>query len=84
MTSPPLLIVGHGTRSDDGVAEFTRFVERVGSLTGDRIPAVAGGFIELSRPSVADAVTRLTQAAAPGSPIGRGPARPHRRRARQG
>jgi sirohydrochlorin cobaltochelatase len=56
---PPLLIVGHGTRSDDGVAEFTRFVERVGSLTTDRIPAVAGGFIELARPSVADAVTRL-------------------------
>ena len=56
---PPLLIVGHGTRSAAGVAEFTRFTERVGSRAGERIPAVAGGFIELARPSVADAVTRL-------------------------
>ena len=28
-TSPPLLLVGHGTRSDAGVAEFTRFVGQV-------------------------------------------------------
>ena len=55
---PPLLIAGHGTRSAAGVAEFTRFTERVGSRAGERIPAVAGGFIELARPSVADAVTR--------------------------
>ena len=67
--APPLLIVGHGTRSDEGVAEFTRFVERVGSLTRGRIPAVAGGFIELSRPSVADAVTRLTRPRPPGRPM---------------
>ena len=59
MTSPPLLIVGHGTRSAAGVAEFTRFVERVGFRAQGRIPAVDGGFIELARPSVADAVTRL-------------------------
>jgi len=56
---PPLLIAGHGTRSAAGVAEFARFTERVGSQAGERIPAVAGGFIELARPSVADAVTRL-------------------------
>jgi sirohydrochlorin cobaltochelatase len=62
VTTPPLLIVGHGTRSAAGVAEFTRFVERVASRTGGRIPAVDGGFIELARPSVADAVTRLTSA----------------------
>jgi sirohydrochlorin cobaltochelatase len=54
-----LLIVGHGTRSAAGVAEFTRFVERVGLRARGRIPAVDGGFIELARPSVADAVTRL-------------------------
>ena len=59
MTSPPLLIVGHGTRSTAGVAEFTRFVERVAARAAGGIPAVDGGFIELSRPSVADAVTRL-------------------------
>jgi sirohydrochlorin cobaltochelatase len=67
--APPLLIVGHGTRSAEGVAEFTRFVARVGSRTGDRIPAVDGGFIELSRPSVADAVTKLTSPGAPGNPM---------------
>jgi sirohydrochlorin cobaltochelatase len=59
VTSPPLLIVGHGTRSAAGAAEFTRFVGRVGSRTRGRIPAVDGGFIELARPSVAGAVTRL-------------------------
>jgi sirohydrochlorin cobaltochelatase len=58
-TSPPLLLVGHGTRSDAGVAEFTRFVGRVRARTRDRVPAVDGGFIELARPSVADAVARL-------------------------
>ena len=64
MTSPPLLLVGHGTRSDAGVAEFTRFVGRVRARTRGRIPAVDGGFIELARPSVADAVARLV---APGA-----------------
>jgi sirohydrochlorin cobaltochelatase len=52
-----LLLVGHGTRSDAGVAEFTRFVARV--RAAGRAGAVAGGFIEMSRPSVADAVARL-------------------------
>jgi sirohydrochlorin cobaltochelatase len=59
VTTPPLLIVGHGTRSAAGVAEFTRFVARAGARARGRIPAVDGGFIELARPSVADAVTRL-------------------------
>jgi sirohydrochlorin cobaltochelatase len=59
VTTPPLLIVGHGTRSAAGVAEFTRFVARAGARAGGRTPAVDGGFIELARPSVADAVTRL-------------------------
>jgi sirohydrochlorin cobaltochelatase len=63
-----LLIVGHGTRSDAGVAEFTRFVGRVGARAAGRIPVVDGGFIELSRPSVADAVTRLISSGADGSP----------------
>jgi sirohydrochlorin cobaltochelatase len=62
VTTPPLLIVGHGTRSAAGVAEFTRFVEQVGSRARGRIPTVDGGFIELARPSVADAVTRLIPA----------------------
>ena len=66
-TAPPLLIVGHGTRSDAGVAEFTRFVERVRARAADRIPTVDGGFIELSRPSVADAVAGLTSNGASGT-----------------
>ncbi|GLY86359.1 cobalamin biosynthesis protein CbiX [Actinoallomurus iriomotensis] len=52
----PLLVVGHGTRDDAGVAEFGRFVER---LRG-RLPVdVAGGFIELSPPPLTDAVASL-------------------------
>ena len=63
-TGPPLLLVGHGTRSDAGVAEFTRFVGQVRARTRGLVPAVDGGFIELARPSVADAVARLV---APGA-----------------
>ena len=66
MTAPPLLIVGHGTRSDAGVAEFTRLVGQVRGSAADRVPAVDGGFIELSRPSVADAVARLVSSGAGG------------------
>jgi sirohydrochlorin cobaltochelatase len=61
VTAPPLLIAGHGTRSAAGAAEFARFVARAASRAAGRIPAVDGGFIELARPSVADAVARLTR-----------------------
>ncbi|GAA2114356.1 sirohydrochlorin chelatase [Actinomadura alba] len=53
---PPLLVVGHGTRDDEGVAEFGRFVDR---LRGRMPVEVAGGFIELSRPPLTDAVAEL-------------------------
>jgi sirohydrochlorin cobaltochelatase len=60
MTSrPPLVLVGHGTRSAAGADEFRRFVERVRGLAGDRVPSVDGGFIELSNPSVTEVVTRI-------------------------
>jgi sirohydrochlorin cobaltochelatase len=53
---PPLLLVGHGTRDEDGAAGFGRFVERLGR----RLPVdVAGGFIELSPPPLTEAVARL-------------------------
>jgi sirohydrochlorin cobaltochelatase len=68
-TSPPLLLVGHGTRSDAGAAEFTRFVGQVRARTRGRVPAVDGGFIELARPSVADAVARLVERGAGPRPI---------------
>ncbi|GAA2599613.1 sirohydrochlorin chelatase [Actinomadura fulvescens] len=53
---PPLLVVGHGTRDEAGVAEFGGFVARL----RDRMPVhVAGGFIELSRPPLTEAVAEL-------------------------
>ena len=52
----PLLVVGHGTRDDEGVGEFGKFVAR---LQG-RLPVdVGGGFIELSPPPLSDAVAEL-------------------------
>lgn len=61
----PLLIVGHGTRSAEGVAAFCQFVGRVRALAGERLPAVDGGFIELSKPSVTEAVGRMPTVAHP-------------------
>jgi len=63
----PLLIVGHGTRDAGGVTEFTAFVQRLGTRLGTQQGTqpgidVAGGFIELSRPPLADGVTRLVAA----------------------
>ena len=52
----PLLVVGHGTRDAAGVAGFLDFVKR---LQGRCEADVDGGFIELSRPPLADAVTGL-------------------------
>lgn len=54
---PPLLLVGHGTRDDKGVSDFTAFVDRLSRRFDDR--EVAGGFIELSPPPLADAVEDL-------------------------
>lgn len=58
MSSPPgLLIVGHGTRSDEGAAEFHALADRVRALASGL--EVEAGFIELSRPPVSDAVAAL-------------------------
>lgn len=54
-----LLLVGHGTRDQQGVAEFHRLV----ALVADRASVpVAGGFIELSAPPLRDAVSALIDA----------------------
>ena len=53
---PPLLVVGHGTRDDAGVAEFGRLIER---LRRRMAVDVAGGFIELSPPPLTEAVAEL-------------------------
>lgn len=59
-----LLIVGHGTRDEDGAEEFRRFVRRVEARASERgaADAVAGGFIELSPPPLKDAVAGLAEA----------------------
>ncbi|HET9171808.1 MAG TPA: sirohydrochlorin chelatase [Actinospica sp.] len=59
-----LLIVGHGTRDDEGAEEFRRFVGRVEARAVGRgaADAVAGGFIELSPPPLKDAVSGLVEA----------------------
>lgn len=55
----PLLLVGHGTRSDAGAAEFVRFVDRLAARLAPGGTDVAGGFIELAAPPVTDAVSQL-------------------------
>jgi sirohydrochlorin cobaltochelatase len=58
--SAPLLLVGHGTVDTTGVAEFVGFTDRMrGLLEADGI-GVAGGFIELSAPTVHEAWTELS------------------------
>ncbi|HET9655074.1 MAG TPA: uroporphyrinogen-III C-methyltransferase [Kineosporiaceae bacterium] len=58
-SGPALLVVGHGTRSAEGVAQFCALVARVGRRAAGRIPSAAGGFIELSPPPLAEAVAGL-------------------------
>ena len=59
MTGLPMLVVGHGTRSDSGVAEFNAFMDRLQRREDAPYRASAGGFIELSRPPVTEAVATL-------------------------
>ena len=59
MTGLPMLIVGHGTRSGSGVAEFNAFMVRLQRRQDAPYRAAAGGFIELSRPPVTEAVASL-------------------------
>ena len=59
----PLLIVGHGTRDEAGVAGFTELVrivaERARAIADGPAREVRGGFIELSAPPMRDAVSEL-------------------------
>jgi sirohydrochlorin cobaltochelatase len=56
-----LLIAGHGTRTPAGVAEFTEFVKRVEVRLAAEEIDVAGGFIELAPPPLAESVAELVQ-----------------------
>lgn len=57
---PALLIVGHGTKSSAGCAQFGELVEGVAK----QLPYVdvEGGFLELAPPPIQDAVSRLVAA----------------------
>ena len=57
---PALLIIGHGTKSESGCAEFGELVDRV-QLRAPYVD-VAGGFLELAPPPIQDAVARLVAA----------------------
>ncbi|OIQ78731.1 sirohydrochlorin cobaltochelatase [mine drainage metagenome] len=56
---PALLVVGHGTKSTAGVAQFMDQVDQIRSITD---VDVAGGFIELSSPPLTDTVAQLVAA----------------------
>jgi sirohydrochlorin cobaltochelatase len=58
----PLLVVGHGTRSPAGVAQFGALVERVRRRGAGRVGDVRGGFIELAPPPLTEAVGALVDA----------------------
>ncbi|MEN3539299.1 sirohydrochlorin chelatase [Microbispora sp. ZYX-F-249] len=56
---PPLLLIGHGTHDETGVAEFGRFVHRLRCRL-DGLPAeVSGGFITNARPPLGDSIASL-------------------------
>jgi sirohydrochlorin cobaltochelatase len=54
-----LLIAGHGTRTAAGVTEFTDLVKRVEVKLAPHEIDVAGGFIELAPPPLAESVAEL-------------------------
>jgi sirohydrochlorin cobaltochelatase len=56
----PLLVVGHGTTSDEGVAQFGRLVDEVRRLAP--YAPVEGGFLELAPPPIQDRVAGLVAA----------------------
>ncbi len=56
---PALLVVGHGTKNATGVSQFMAHVNRLRTIAK---VDVAGGFIELSSPPLADAVAELIAA----------------------
>ncbi len=57
---PALLVVGHGTKSEAGCAQFAELVERTQLRAA--YADVAGGFLELAPPPIQDAVHRLVDA----------------------
>lgn len=58
----PRLIIGHGTRNDEGARQFLRLVDRLQEVEPDR--RVAGCFLELRPPSIADVWQQFVDAGA--------------------
>lgn len=56
---PPLLLIGHGTHDDTGVAEFGRFVHRLRCRLDGDVADVSGGFVTGARPPLAESVASL-------------------------
>ncbi|MFI6264902.1 uroporphyrinogen-III C-methyltransferase [Micromonospora sp. NPDC051006] len=56
-----LVVVGHGSRSAAGVEQFAALIERVRRRCAGSVAQVEGGFIELSRPPLTDAVGALVE-----------------------
>ena len=57
----PLLVVGHGTVDEGGVAEFRSFLERLRARMTRTGVEVSGGFIELSAPAVTEVWSELVE-----------------------
>ena len=57
---PALLVIGHGTKSPPGVAQFGELVHRLKAAVP--YADVEGGFLELSPPPIQDATARLVAA----------------------
>lgn len=60
--STSILLVGHGTKSVEGISQFNQVVEKVSMI---RPEVTAFGFIELARPSIAEAVDNLISSQRP-------------------
>ncbi len=56
---PPLLLIGHGTHDDTGVAEFGRFVHRLRCRLDRDVADVSGGFVTGARPPLGESVASL-------------------------
>ncbi|MDT7712622.1 MAG: sirohydrochlorin cobaltochelatase [Pseudonocardiales bacterium] len=54
---PAMLVVGHGTRDADGVAEFWALAGTIGAAAGELLTGF--GFIELASPTVDEAIDDL-------------------------
>jgi sirohydrochlorin cobaltochelatase len=56
---PPLLLIGHGTDDDSGVAEFGRFVHRLRCRLDHLTADVCGAFLNRADPPLSESVASL-------------------------